>query len=53
LSAAITAMLARAAALDDAVELALDYVHRAIAQAPSLGAGNGPLNHFVPARAHP
>jgi hydroxymethylpyrimidine kinase/phosphomethylpyrimidine kinase len=51
LSAAIAALLARGAALDAAVEHALDYVHRAIAQAPNLGAGNGPLNHFVPAHS--
>jgi hydroxymethylpyrimidine/phosphomethylpyrimidine kinase len=51
LSAAVTALLARGATLDTAVEQALDFVHRAIAQAPNLGAGNGPLNHFVP--AHP
>ncbi|MGH7448254.1 MAG: bifunctional hydroxymethylpyrimidine kinase/phosphomethylpyrimidine kinase [Longimicrobiales bacterium] len=49
LSAAIAALLARGIVLDAAVELALDYVHRAIEQAPNLGAGNGPLNHFVPA----
>ncbi|HEX2167897.1 MAG TPA: bifunctional hydroxymethylpyrimidine kinase/phosphomethylpyrimidine kinase [Longimicrobiales bacterium] len=48
LSAAITALLARGASLDTAVEQALDFVHRAIAQAPNLGAGSGPLNHFVP-----
>jgi hypothetical protein len=28
----------------------LDYVHRAIAAAPALGGGHGPLNHTVPAR---
>jgi hydroxymethylpyrimidine/phosphomethylpyrimidine kinase len=49
LSAAIAALLARSTTLDEAVGLALDYVHRAIAQAPNRGAGNGPLNHFVPA----
>jgi len=50
LSAAIAAGLARSRALIEAVEDALDYVHRAIAEAPGLGAGHGPLNHFVPAR---
>jgi len=50
LSAAIAAGLARGRSLVDAVEDALDYVHRAIAEAPGLGAGHGPLNHFVPAR---
>jgi hydroxymethylpyrimidine/phosphomethylpyrimidine kinase len=50
LSAAIAAGLAHGRALADAVEDALDYVHRAIASAPNLGSGNGPLNHFVPSR---
>ena len=50
LSAAITALLARGMPLGAAVEQALDFVHRAIAQAPNLGAGSGPLNHFVPVR---
>jgi hydroxymethylpyrimidine/phosphomethylpyrimidine kinase len=49
LSAAVAAGLARGAALPAAVEHALDYVHRAIAQAPNLGRGNGPLNHLVAA----
>ncbi|HEX6308092.1 MAG TPA: bifunctional hydroxymethylpyrimidine kinase/phosphomethylpyrimidine kinase [Longimicrobiales bacterium] len=49
LSAATAALLARGTPLGAAVEHALDFVHRAIAQAPNLGAGNGPLNHFVPA----
>jgi hydroxymethylpyrimidine/phosphomethylpyrimidine kinase len=47
LSAAITALLARGAGLEAAVEQALEFVHRAIAQAPRLGRGSGPLNHFV------
>jgi hydroxymethylpyrimidine/phosphomethylpyrimidine kinase len=47
LSAAATAMLGRGAGLVAAVEAALDFVHRAIATAPGLGRGNGPLNHFV------
>ncbi len=50
LSAAIAAGLALGRPLREAVESALDYVHRAIAEAPGLGAGNGPLNHFVPVR---
>ncbi len=37
--------------LDVAVEDALDYVHRAIAAAPKLGGGHGPLDHTVPAPA--
>jgi hydroxymethylpyrimidine/phosphomethylpyrimidine kinase len=47
LSAAVAACLAQGEALDDAVERSLDYVHRAIAAAPGLGRGNGPLNHLV------
>ncbi len=46
-SAAIAAGLARGRRLRAAVEDALDYAHRAIATAPGLGSGNGPLNHFV------
>jgi hydroxymethylpyrimidine/phosphomethylpyrimidine kinase len=50
LSAAITAGLAMGRDLETAVADALDYVHRAIAGAPGLGAGHGPLDHTVPAR---
>jgi hydroxymethylpyrimidine kinase/phosphomethylpyrimidine kinase len=49
LSAAVAAGLARGRALPEAVDDALDYVHRALAGAPGLGGGHGPLNHFVPA----
>ncbi len=48
LSAAITAGLALGRPLEQAVEDGLDFVHRAIAAAPGLGAGHGPLNHLVP-----
>lgn len=51
LSAAIAAGLARGRSLRESVEDGLDFTHRAIAEAPGLGHGNGPLNHFVPARA--
>lgn len=47
LSAAITAELANGRSIVDAVETGLNFVNRAIAAAPSLGAGHGPLNHFV------
>jgi len=47
LSAAIAAHLALGHALGEAVERSLDYVHDAIASAPGLGQGNGPLNHFA------
>jgi hydroxymethylpyrimidine/phosphomethylpyrimidine kinase len=49
LSAAVTAGLALGRPLERAVEEALDFVHRAIAAAPGLGGGHGPLNHMVPA----
>ncbi len=47
LSAAITAGLALGRPLHDAVDAALEWVHRAIESAPGLGAGHGPLNHFI------
>jgi hydroxymethylpyrimidine/phosphomethylpyrimidine kinase len=53
LSAAVTAGLALGRPLERAVSDALDFVHRAIAAAPGLGAGHGPLNHFVPAPPRP
>jgi hydroxymethylpyrimidine/phosphomethylpyrimidine kinase len=53
LSAAITAGLALGRPLARAVEEGLDFVHRAIAAAPGLGQGHGPLNHFVPAPPRP
>jgi hydroxymethylpyrimidine/phosphomethylpyrimidine kinase len=43
LSAAITAGLALGKPLEAAVAEALDYVHRAIATAPGLGGGHGPV----------
>jgi hydroxymethylpyrimidine/phosphomethylpyrimidine kinase len=53
LSAAITAGLALGRPLATAVQDALDFVHRAIAAAPGLGHGHGPLNHFVPGPPRP
>ena len=47
LSAAVTARLASGDPLPQAVETALHYVHRAIATAPELGSGHGPLNHWA------
>lgn len=47
LSSAISASMALGDALERAVERGLDYVSRAIASAPGLGAGHGPLNHFA------
>lgn len=49
LSAAITAGLALGRGLETSVADGLDFVHRAIASAPGLGHGHGPLNHGVAA----
>ncbi|MEX2272061.1 MAG: hydroxymethylpyrimidine/phosphomethylpyrimidine kinase [Vicinamibacterales bacterium] len=46
LSSAIAARLALGEPLAAAVTLAIDYVREAIAHAPGLGKGHGPLNHF-------
>jgi hydroxymethylpyrimidine/phosphomethylpyrimidine kinase len=53
LSAAITAGLALSRPLETAVVDALDFVHRAIARAPGLGGGHGPLDHTVTAPPPP
>ncbi|HEV8305380.1 MAG TPA: bifunctional hydroxymethylpyrimidine kinase/phosphomethylpyrimidine kinase, partial [Gemmatimonadales bacterium] len=53
LSAAVAAGLAHGRPLAQAVSDALDFVHRAMAAAPALGRGHGPLNHFVPAPPRP
>jgi hydroxymethylpyrimidine/phosphomethylpyrimidine kinase len=47
LSAGIAAGLAWGRPLERAVEQALDFVHRALLNAPGLGRGHGPLNHLV------
>jgi len=46
-SAAITALLARGETLVDAVRQAKDFISRAIASAPGLGHGHGPVNHWA------
>jgi hydroxymethylpyrimidine/phosphomethylpyrimidine kinase len=52
-SAAITAGLAQGLDLQHAVAQARDYVSRALAAAPGVGHGHGPLNHFPsPLAAH-
>ncbi|MEP7176399.1 MAG: bifunctional hydroxymethylpyrimidine kinase/phosphomethylpyrimidine kinase [Gemmatimonadales bacterium] len=53
LSAAVAAGLALGRPLETAVADALDFVHRAIARAPGLGAGHGPLDHTVTAPPPP
>lgn len=50
-SAAITAGLARGLSVPAAVEEARRYLSAAMGQAPGLGHGHGPLNHF-PSAAH-
>lgn len=47
LSAAIAANLAHGESMYEAVSKATHYVHHAIATAPNLGSGHGPLNHFA------
>jgi hydroxymethylpyrimidine/phosphomethylpyrimidine kinase len=47
LSAAVTAQLAGGESLHAAVRRAITYVHNAIATAPGLGSGHGPLNHLA------
>lgn len=47
LSAAVAALLGAGAGMEDAVDRAVGYVARAIATAPGLGSGHGPLNHFA------
>jgi len=49
LSAAVTACLARGFGLDEAVAAAKRYITRAIATAPGIGHGAGPVNHFASA----
>ncbi len=46
-SAAITALLARGETLVDAVRQAKDFISCAIASAPGLGHGRGPVNHWA------
>ena len=53
LASAIAAGLAQGMAVEPAVERARAYVQRAIASAPGLGRGHGPLDHAHPLRAEP
>jgi hydroxymethylpyrimidine/phosphomethylpyrimidine kinase len=53
LASAIAAGLAQGMAIEPAVERARVYVQRAIASAPGLGHGHGPLDHAHPLRSHP
>lgn len=47
LASAIACNLANGQVLQNAVENAINYVHKAIKTAPNIGSGHGPLNHFV------
>ncbi len=47
LSAALTALLARGETLVDAVRSAKYFLSRAIASAPGIGRGRGPIDHMV------
>ena len=51
LASAIAAGLAQGLGVESAVERARTYVQRAIAGAPGLGRGHGPLDHAHPLRA--
>jgi len=46
-SAAITALLARGVAIEEAVRRAKRFIDAAIATSPGLGRGAGPLNHWA------
>ena len=53
LASACATGLAQGMSLEDAVGRAFDYVQRAIAGAPGLGGGHGPLDHGWPLRVAP
>lgn len=47
-ASAIACLLARGHSLRESIPIAKDYIKRAIENAPELGRGHGPLNHFPP-----
>jgi len=51
LASAIAAGLAQDLAIEEAVDRAREYVRCAIASAPGIGRGHGPLNHAHPLRS--
>jgi len=51
-SAAIAALLARGASLRESLGGAKTYIGEAIATAPNLGRGFGPVNHWAPGRPY-
>jgi hydroxymethylpyrimidine/phosphomethylpyrimidine kinase len=48
LSSALASRLARGEPMGEAVRRAIDYLQAAIAHAPALGRGHGPVEHFPP-----
>ena len=48
LASALACLLARGRSLRESIPIAKEYVVQAIAAAPGVGRGNGPLNHFPP-----
>lgn len=46
-SAAVTALIARGLPLEQAIYEAKNFVYEAIRQAPGIGSGAGPLNHWA------
>ncbi len=52
LASAIASLLAKGYELSEAVIQAREFVHQAIKTAPKLGAGNGPLNHYIDLDIH-
>jgi hydroxymethylpyrimidine/phosphomethylpyrimidine kinase len=52
LASAIATGLAQRLDIESAVDRARAYVQRAIASAPGLGRGHGPLDHAHPLRSH-
>jgi len=52
LASAVATGLAQGLGIESAVERAREYVQRAIASAPGIGRGHGPLDHSHPLRAH-
>ena len=53
LASATAAGLAQGLGIESAVDRARAYVQRAIASAPGLGRGHGPLDHAHPLRSYP
>ena len=46
IAAALAALLALGSSLEEAVPKAQQYIAGAIRQAPNLGRGHGPMDHF-------